>query len=875
MQTLKGGAVGFLDRKLSDLSEADLVRMIQREVSNQVPAIPTGVLSLSDQAVPVTIPAGTSAAGQAIVWDADVAAWVASDSVNSALTVPDGSIGDSKLVAMSASKLTAGVIDASVIALQTASSGVRLAIDINGLTGFDTNGLVTVQIPTDGITATTFNGQVNATAIGVATSLTVNGSSGVLVQPNSRIRMIGGQSDPTTAPVVTHSYPNVLTLSFAVDANTYIGSRISHYSATGGSGGATACIYGTITTLAGGGTQRVYAVEWLASNGSINRSLQLDNGVAPSILPTGSGACLIGSKVIAVRKASGTGILVFDVIARSTFTLSSTVTISPQPGSSHFDPTSNGTYALGCDGTNPFFFSYSSATNIGNRGICTMSAGSPTGAVTFTDWNSGSVKFNSPGNGNNLGDTGYPISLTGAAWDGTNWYVCYTWGNSGGVNVGRVLQMYVQSSSAIVSKQEIYLPTTVGFFGGGLVNDGTDFYGQGGSGQTTYRRIKGSTAVTWDYTAGNVWNFAYTWEDVANPYHTGGSPQAPISFDSGITAAPLMRETIVFTLPALPSLATQNWIYALQGSSPATTTLKKQAATTFVSTNTGQSITWKSYDGTGGNPGASTFPAGGTPAKIDGDNSGRTGSSWYMDSAGIFRVPRFTTAGRSTTAGDIGLNTDTGQLEMYDGTAVQRLGQSELDRMIYDALYEADSTAVADKFPFAFTLDPSNCPVAADVTLTTQRQVGACFMVTKPRTATGLWTRVNTAATSITGGSYAGGGLYQFNTATGGWTFLKDTGANDSTLIGGGGSPGSGNRTQALSATQALVPGTLYVATIMGSWTGTSPILAGLNTASPLNLGQAVYMRCSSQDAVTTRQNANVAIGSLTARTNIPLIGIY
>jgi hypothetical protein len=61
----------------------------------------------------------------------------------------------------------------------------------------------------------------------------------------------------------------------------------------------------------------------------------------------------------------------------------------------------------------------------------------------------------------------------------------------------------------------------------------------------------------------------------------------------------------------------------------------------------------------------------------------------------------------------------------------------------------------------------------------------------------------------------------------------------------------------------------------MGSWTGTSPILAGLNTASPLNLGQAVYMRCSSQDAVTTRQNANVAIGSLTARTNIPLIGIY
>lgn len=47
--------MSFLDKPLSDMSLADIQRLIESEVARQVPAIPTGVLALNDQALPVTV----------------------------------------------------------------------------------------------------------------------------------------------------------------------------------------------------------------------------------------------------------------------------------------------------------------------------------------------------------------------------------------------------------------------------------------------------------------------------------------------------------------------------------------------------------------------------------------------------------------------------------------------------------------------------------------------------------------------------------------------------------------------------------------------------------------------------------------------------
>jgi hypothetical protein len=560
--------------------------------------------------------------------------------------------------------------------IETADSGQRVVMDTDGIHLFAADGSTIVDLPTDAAKDASFSGELDAAALAVRGQAQFTGEAQVL--PNGELHLVGGQPDPNLSPSLSASYPVVLNLDFNVDGNTVTGSRVTHYSATGGPGGGTPCYYGTLDTVASGGTHRVYAVEWRVSDGRINQAVRIDSGSTGTtgpILPVGFGACLIGSTVIALNISAGTGVLVLQSIPVSGFTVASITSTSLQPGNANLDPTNSHVIGFGCDGTNPYVFSYNGTTKLPNKIRCTMSGGAPTGAMTVTAFSSSAVKLFSPGNANNLGSSGGPINVLGAAWDGTNWYVNYSWGDSGGSLFARLLQMYDGTTSAIVAKQEILLTFGAGFFGGGIVYNGSDYLLAGGSATTTLRRVKGVGALTWDYTLGSTLYAGYTWSD--GTHHTGISPVAQLSMDSGLSAAPWMRQTVIVTMPSIPALATQNLLYALFASSPpAASTLKLQSASTHASTNTSPTVTFLTWDAAGANPSASTYVAGGTPSAIVSDGSGVSAPP-KIDSAGVFRLPVASASQRNsvaTTKGDVVFNSDTNQVEVYDGTIHKSVG---------------------------------------------------------------------------------------------------------------------------------------------------------------------------------------------------------
>jgi hypothetical protein len=82
--------MGFLDRSLSNLTMADLQRIVTLEVSKQIPAIPTGVLGLADSAVPLVPPeASTVTAGQVLTYAGNTNSWIAK-TITSATAGTDG-----------------------------------------------------------------------------------------------------------------------------------------------------------------------------------------------------------------------------------------------------------------------------------------------------------------------------------------------------------------------------------------------------------------------------------------------------------------------------------------------------------------------------------------------------------------------------------------------------------------------------------------------------------------------------------------------------------------------------------------------------------------------------------------------------------------
>ena len=866
--------MSLLNPTLDQMSQSDIVQLIQQQIALQIPAIPTGVLNLSDSDVPITISPVTSAQvaqNQAIVWDSDTQAWVASDSVNVALTVPDGSIGDSKLTDMSASKLTAGVIDASVIAMQTAGSGVRLVLDTTGLNmyGPAVGGVypTTVHIPSDGSTST-FSGQINAGALSVSTGAVINGASGLSIEPNSQINMIGGQSDPNIAPVATGTYARGITISFTDPSGSHrtcVGSRVSHHVGSRYYGSADYLDPSTSLYYS-------YAMEWNDSTGAVTNHAALYTGATSQGVSFGS--CLIGTNVVAFYIGTS-GDLTMKNFTTSGWTLvGGTITPGINFSSSVF--LTSLVAAVGCDGTNPYMFSFNENTSFPTQVKWTMSGGVATGGGVGSTF-SGATSVQQFTNA--LGSSYQPYDLVGAAWDGSaNWYLIFSMEDSGSHFAGRLLQVFAESTKTVVTKQETFWSTAYSNIGGGAAFDGTNFQLFPGSGVTSTSLEFALTGITWDYTLGSIWNFGYEWWDTVNTYNTGVSPVGSLSCASGMTEAPLMRQIITVNLPPLPTLANENIVYALPSTSVvAGSTLKLQSATTHVSSNTAQAITFLLYDSSGANPTASNYQHGGTPAKISGAATGAT-TTWVADSSGLLRLPTRTTSQRTTGAGDIALSTaftasGEGVVEVYDGNGILSLVNAHDSEDLYDKLQEmavANSTfTAASGYPFAYTADPDTLSL---INSQAGRLSGGVFMVKRTQVTTGAGIFVTTVSSGTVSG-WEGFNLWSI-AANGDMTFIDDIGSSTVNTI----STSLGWRTAAWTGTHTLIPGTLYAVTVTFATRGTQQaVIAGCNPGLVINgPGSAPFWRSGGKTAaVTTRQNANIVAASQSAYAALPYIGLY
>jgi hypothetical protein len=625
--------MSFLDKPLSELTTAELQKLISDEVARQTPAIPSGVLALLDSATPVTVPA-TQDDADVLTYDASkgsyiaapvpsaspvtppqantpvvaggvgyiVASWTAvtndtpvdydvymdtnsgftpgpgtfiattpatmlfiratsdgtkldydatyyvvviarSDTLSSTQSVQSAGVSpvrvDHEDIAVNAVHadtidalaVTTGKLDTAVVLsglIQTAETGARIVIQggagsDGGITLYQSDGeTIAARLPTDGSTAT-FNGNVVTGGLIVTDTAVIQGANNYMDRA-SVLTLTEKLGDPGFTPLVTANY-DMVPLDYALSSPTfYQTSYGTNYTATGGAGGATPVFLEVEQHINNSNghyaiTLREYDYTTGASTG---RAVILESG---ETFATGVscpiGACKIGSKIYAFTWHR-TGVLFIWTITASTFAIDVSNSYSGtglQGCNTSGFATLDHNVALGSDGTNPWLFSYTTATKLPNRRMVTITSPSSPTLGSATDFASGSVKFNSAGDANNPGTGAQPVGIAGAAWDpvaGT-WYVAYNYDTAS--SSGSLLQKYKQSDSSIVAKQEIWQDASEDVDSGdatcsGLTYDGTNYWWSEmgfGSGQNFQASMRKLTNLTWDYTLGSNMYIGTSW----------------------------------------------------------------------------------------------------------------------------------------------------------------------------------------------------------------------------------------------------------------------------------------------------------------------------------------------------------------------------
>lgn len=119
----------FLDKPVGELSLSELLRIVSREVSRQVPAIPAGVSTLGDQDAPL-VPPDKANDGQALVFDSSTGGYIVSDEVISAISAATADLADEATLAHDIDDnivTTAKIVDDAVNAAKLGNNSVDTA----------------------------------------------------------------------------------------------------------------------------------------------------------------------------------------------------------------------------------------------------------------------------------------------------------------------------------------------------------------------------------------------------------------------------------------------------------------------------------------------------------------------------------------------------------------------------------------------------------------------------------------------------------------------------------------------------------------------------------------------------------------------------
>lgn len=171
-----------------------------------------------------------------------------------------------------------------------------------------------------------------------------------------------------------------------------------------------------------------------------------------------------------------------------------------------------------------------------------------------------------------------------------------------------------------------------------------------------------------------------------------------------------------------------------------------------------------------------------------------------------------------------------------------------------------------------WTIDP--LVVGSDTfTMTSQRLAGVAFVPRRNLTITTIVVRCTGAGTSFN--NWNGAAVYLWDDISGGsgtmgWLFLRDTGTTNNTLFNAAGE----RELNLTSPLGPITPGNLIYVALLGSWTGTAPVIHGVTTAHMVNTQRTDAYASAGISGRTSRPNVDFAHSALSTFTNVPWIGL-
>lgn len=409
--------------------------------------------------------------------------------------------------ALAVGSVTAEALAATIVLgslLETADSGRRVEMDVNGIRLYDgTEGLL-VKIPTDG-------SPVYISAEVVASSLSVLGASQFRGTSHFGLDSVttldAGVQAPNAAPALVKGWQSHTPAAPTPPSAGYTFGGIStgKYDAAGGASGATPCFIAVVSWSKAANPDIVEIIEWKIADWSVDRRTTLTGltkGVDWAVYASGMGVTRLGTSwFIGAQDVSANSTTRVTKITRSTGAQSATATRVMGAGLTPFWDITN-------DGTNLLLVLYDFTPTLKVETWTTTPAFSATKTITSL----------APANAN---------GIAGIEYDGTNWWIAFGI-FTGGVFSGRAY-MVTPATGVGVANHDFPFPNDGDYTS--LYWDGTVFHSGSGSSSAGDFRINDHTSWDWT-TASPLYWVGYSWyDDVGATHETPVGPRASITME--------------------------------------------------------------------------------------------------------------------------------------------------------------------------------------------------------------------------------------------------------------------------------------------------------------------------------------------------------
>lgn len=512
------------------------------------------------------------------------------------------------------------------------AEGNRVQIDENGLRLFNALGEV-ITFPTDG-SAAIIRGTLIADELSVINGATIQGSENVLDE-SGVLTLVDVQGNPAIAPTVTPGQLETLQLTGSTTAIN--GTSGLFYDSTNSS-------YWRMTGRSSSGN--IYVEEFDASTGVFIRSVNVSASVAPQLFISGGGGIVrLGSSVWIV--VPGTDFSSIDGLQLIQIRETDLLVLNRHNLQSLMTRNEGNSLGIDDSGTYLVVGDWTSASGSGQPKLHYIDPSTPTTISSTLTCSGGTAA------------TPSEAQMVGLVNQNNFWWVAYKRRDGS----RDFVDAFDDTTGGHQSDAKFYPDNLSANKLCGLTYDGTNFWSFRNP-NTEEPLIHKHTNFEELLAVDHLW-FGYRWDD--GSFHTQLSPLV------GVPISSYRRTRFSITVPTPPSgMVTQIFAYKSTSSTPAATSLLRQAATTYISTESGTSIYMKAYNsgGAAASPNSNTFGAG--DSSIIATASGFT-TPWELTGSGQIAPTVATLDQRATMGspkeGSILAMHDSRTLEVYDGSA--------------------------------------------------------------------------------------------------------------------------------------------------------------------------------------------------------------